>query len=190
MLDYNNLKRIYTELLGELDQDPKRAGLIESPARMAKAAIEMFEGAQHTNADVAEMFKKEFEIGSDDLVIVKDIECFSHCEHHGVLMYDMYISIAYLPKDGKVLGLSKFGRLAQMVCRRLQVQEKIGMDICEVLQACGLDDIAVIIDAKHGCMTARGIRSVGSSTRTTSLRGAFKENSALRSEVLRSIKVR
>ena len=110
-------------LLKALGDDPDREGLRETPARVARMYAEVFEGMSYSNDEIARMFSKTFDTGfsKDDFVLVKDIEAFSYCEHHLALMYDMKISVAYIPK-GKVLGLSKIARIADMACRRLQLQ--------------------------------------------------------------------
>ena len=172
------------ELLIALGDDPDREGLKETPKRVAKMYKDVFEGMTYTNEEIARKFDKCFTEASDDLVLIKDIDCFSYCEHHMALMYDMKVSVAYIPK-GKVIGLSKVARIADMVCKRLQLQERIGADIADILRMIlGVEDIAVCIEAKHSCMTARGIRKVNTSTRTNTLRGRFKTDSALRAEVL------
>lgn len=168
------------ELIGD---DPNRAGLKETPNRVARMFQEVFEGMQYTNAEIAEMFDKCFEdVDTDDLVVIKDISIFSYCEHHMALMYDMKVSVGYIPK-GKVIGLSKVARVVEMCGKRLQLQEKLGNDIYEVLSLMlGTDDIAVRITGKHSCMTARGIKNQNSVTETASLHGVFKQNSDLRKE--------
>ena len=113
------------QLLEALGENPDREGLVETPKRVAQMMEEMFEGIQYTNADIADMFGKTFDVDTNQMVIVKDITCFSHCEHHMALMYDMNISIGYIPR-GRVIGLSKMPRIAEMCCKRLQLQEKIG----------------------------------------------------------------
>ena len=122
------------------------------------------------------------------MVILKDIETFSLCEHHIALMYDMKVSVAYVPK-GKVIGLSKIVRLVDMVCKRLQLQEKIAEDIIEVIGLLnGSNDVAVHIKAKHSCLTARGIRNPSASTVTTNFGGIFNENVRLQENFLNQIK--
>ena len=107
---------------------------------------------------------------------MQDIPIFSYCEHHLALMYNMTVSIAYIP-DGKVLGLSKFARIADMVGKRLQLQERIGSDIAEIVQmATGSNDVLVVVQGEHSCMTARGIKKNGSKTVTTTMRGAFQKD--------------
>ena len=183
-----NLKKIeklVKKLLIELKDDPERDGLIETPKRVAKMYAEIFEGQLYTNKEIAEMFNKCFDnnkVKSDALVVEKDISAFSMCEHHVLPVFNMKIGIGYIPK-GKVIGLSKLNRIAQMVCKRLQLQEKIGEDIAEILELIlGTEDVAVFITANHMCVAMRGIKDIQSVTRSSCLRGAFKTNASLRSE--------
>lgn len=189
---YNMAKEINTQLIEEsvrnilvaLGDDPNREGLIETPKRVAKMYKEVFEGMLYTNEDIAHMFDKSFETEGvlNDLVIVKDIQIFSYCEHHLALMYNMKVHVGYLPK-GKVLGLSKVARIADMVGKRLQLQERIGADIADIMQmVTGCEDIIVVVEGEHSCMTARGIKSRGASTRTSTVRGAFMDDRSLRNE--------
>lgn len=186
MLNEEKMEKIFRDLLYEIDPNPNRDGLVETPKRMVGYFKELFEGALYSNKEIAEKFNKQFEIGGEDLVMVNNIEAYSHCEHHCALM-KLNINIAYIPVEGKVLGLSKFARIAELVCKRLQVQERIGMDICEILQLLGMKDIMVVIDGVHSCMTARGIKSRRSITRTNCLRGRFQYDTPLKNEVLNSI---
>lgn len=118
-----------------------------------------------------------------DMVVVKDIDVFSYCEHHMALMYDMKVTVAYIPK-GRVIGLSKIARIAQMAAKRLQLQERIGTDIAEIMQlATGSQDVAVFIEGCHSCMTARGIRKPGAKTVTQTLRGRFQTDASLQSRL-------
>ena len=171
-------------LLIALGEDINRPGLIETPHRVMKYWTELLEGSLYTNDEIADMFNKCFEAEeSSDLVLEKDIEIFSHCEHHLALMYDMKVHIAYIP-NGKVIGLSKMARIADMVSKRLQLQERIGSDINYIMRKIlGTEDVAVIIEGKHGCMTARGVKSRNALTRTACLEGKFKELPALRNEL-------
>jgi len=176
------------ELLKALGADLESPGMCETPERMAKYLMEVFEGQLYTNEEIAKKFDKQFEIGSDDLVIVKDITVFSHCEHHMALMYDGKIAIAYLPQDGKVLGLSKFARIAELVCKRFQVQERIVRDIAEVLTLLGMKDFMVVMyDTKHACMTTRGVKNYTSKTDALLTKGLFREKDQLEDRVLRSL---
>lgn len=172
-------------IIEALGDDPEREGLKDTPKRVARMYNEVFEGMNYTNDEIATMFDKTFEDeveysdNSGDMVIVKNIDIFSYCEHHLALMYDMKVTVAYLPKD-KVIGLSKIARIADMVAKRLQLQERIGSDIAEVMQKItGSEDVAVLIEGCHSCMTARGIKKTNAKTYTTTLRGRFKEDSAL-----------
>ena len=186
MLNDDELLKIIKELLVEIDPNPCREGLKETPKRMLGYFKELFEGSLYTNDEIAEKFNKQFDIGGDDLVMVNNIEAYSHCEHHCALMR-LNINIAYIPVEGRVLGLSKFARISQLVCKRLQVQERIGMDICDILQKLGMKDVMVVIDGVHSCMTARGIKSSRALTRTNCLRGRFVYDTPLKNEVLNSI---
>ena len=128
------IEKCIKQLLSLLDPDPDREGLQETPKRVAKYWMELLEGNLYTNDEIAEMYDKCFEhVTTDELVLEKDIEIFSHCEHHMALMYNMNVAIAYIPK-GKVIGLSKMARIAEMVAKRFQLQERIGEDISYVMR--------------------------------------------------------
>lgn len=179
------VERLIGELLCYMDPDASREGLKETPHRVFKYWNEMLEGQWVTNDEIAAdpRYNKCFEgEGSDALVVETHIKVFSHCEHHLALMYDLDISIGYIPK-GKVIGLSKMARIAEICSKRLQLQERIGEDIAEVLtKILGTDDVAVVITGKHGCMTARGIKSKDAVTRTACLHGRFRQVTDLRTE--------
>ena len=183
MINKELIEESIKNIIIALGDNPDREGLIETPKRVAKMYEEVFEGMNYSNDDIANMFNKCFEdTSTGDLVIVKDIPIFSYCEHHLALMYNMTVSIAYIP-NGKVLGLSKFARIADMVGKRLQLQERIGSDIAEIVQmATGSNDVLVVVQGEHSCMTARGIKSRGAKTRTATIRGAFNDNVELRKE--------
>lgn len=189
-------------ILEALGDDPDREGLKDTPKRVAKMYREVFEGMTYTNEEIAEKFNKTFALnkadeyddcdddcegierrkyktknGSSDMVIVRDIDIFSYCEHHLALMYDMKVTVAYIPKD-RVIGLSKIARVADMVSKRLQLQERIGSDIADIIQMItGTEDIAVFIEGCHSCMTARGIKKNNAKTYTQTLRGRFDNES-------------
>ena len=197
----DKMEKAFKDFLSVVD-DPERPGLIETPKRVVKYWCELLEGQLYTNQEIADMYNKCFDLETDeddaylssnsglkrDLVVETGIPIFSHCEHHLALMYDMSVTIAYIPKD-KVIGLSKMGRIAEMCGKRLKKKKKIGEDINEVMRlVLGTDDVAVIIEGKHGCMTARGVKSREALTRTACLRGAFNTNSNLRSELYSLIK--
>ncbi len=179
-IDTDAVKEHIRGLIVALGDDPEREGLRDTPERVARMYEEVFAGMNYTNREIAEMFDKTFEEDLDftdadsDFVLVRDIDVSSYCEHHMALMYDMKVSVAYVPA-GKVIGLSKIARIADMVCRRLQVQERIGTDIAEIISlVTGSEDVAVLIEGCHSCMTARGIKKANAMAVTSTLRGRFR----------------
>lgn len=171
-------------ILEAIGEDPDREGLQETPARVARMLEEVLAGTQYSNHEIAEMFGKTFEkpygYDNDEIVVVRDINVFSYCEHHMALMYDMKVNVAYIP-NGRVLGLSKIARICDMAARRLQLQERLGCDIADIIaEASGSDDIAVVISGCHSCMTARGIKNTDARTVTATYRGKFKTDYSLR----------
>ena len=187
MIDEKAIEEHIRGILVALGDDPEREGLKDTPKRVAKMCSEVFAGMNYTNHEIAEMFNKTFEDGADAVVaenpgrvvVVKDIDIFSYCEHHMALMYDMKVSVAYIPR-GRVIGLSKIARVCDMVGKRLQLQERIGEDIADIItEITGSEDVAVTIVGCHSCMSARGIRKEQAKTFTTELRGQFRENSNL-----------
>ena len=187
-IDKEAIKEHIRGILVALGDDPNREGLKETPDRVAKMYEEVFEGMNYSNHEIAQMFSKTFEDDLSvkdhkDMVIVKDIDIFSYCEHHMALMYDMKVTVAYVP-NGKVIGLSKIARIADMVAKRLQLQERIGSDIAEIMcEAAETDDVAVIIHGTHSCMSARGIKKEAASTVTTTFRGRFETDAAIQSQL-------
>ena len=184
-IDTEKIEYHIREILKALGDDPEREGLIDTPKRVAKMYEEVFEGMNYTNHEIAQMFDKTFEEDMDiktdskDMVVVKDIDIFSYCEHHMALMYDMKVTVAYIP-HGKVIGLSKIARIADMVGKRLQLQERIGTDIADIMTiVTGSEDIAILIEGCHSCMSARGIKKTNAKTFSSTLRGKFKENMSL-----------
>ena len=187
-IDKDAIREHVRGILIALGDDPDREGLKETPDRVARMYEEVFAGMNYTNDEIAEMygktFKEEDTRHTEDMVFVKDIEVFSYCEHHMALMYDMKVSIAYLPKD-KLIGLSKLARIADMVARRLQLQERIGTDIAYIVsKVTGSEDVAVLIEANHSCMTARGMKKPGTKTFTTTFRGKFENDITLQNKLL------
>ena len=190
-IDVERIEAAVREILLALGDDPERAGLVDTPKRVAKMYEQVFAGMTYTNAELVELFGVTFEEeglaqNESDIVVVRDIPIFSYCEHHLALMYDMEVTIAYLPKE-KVIGLSKLARIADMVGRRLQLQERIGKEIAEIVGTITESDaVCVLITGAHSCMTARGICKPGSKTTTITYEGsAFVDNRALRQEFSR-----
>ena len=184
-IDKEAVKEHIRGLLVALGENPDREGLKDTPDRVARMYEEVFEGIGYSNHEIAQMFHKtfeddlEFEDGGQDMVIVKDIDIFSYCEHHLALMYDMKVTVAYLPA-GKVIGLSKIARIADMVSKRLQLQERIGSDIADIItEVTGSEDVAVLIEGCHSCRTARGIKQPNAKTYTTTFRGRFRTDLSL-----------
>ena len=189
-IDVQAIEEHIRGILIALGDDPEREGLKYTPKRVAKMYEDIYKGMCHTNDEIAEMLNTTFEddlaLGNaeNDLVFMKDIEIFSHCEHHLALMYNMKVAVAYIPKQ-KVIGLSKIARIADMAGRRLQLQERIGSDIAEILQKITeSEDVAVIIQGEHGCMTTRGIQKPGAKTITTTLRGRFNTDPMLNNKLM------
>ena len=189
-IDTEAIKEHIRVILIALGDNPDREGLKDTPDRVARMYEEVFEGMNYSNHEIAQMFNKTFsdelhyEVAGQDMVMVKDIDIFSYCEHHLALMYDMKVAVAYIP-NGKVIGLSKIARIADMVGKRLQLQERIGSDIAEILQEIlDSEDVAVIIEGTHSCMSARGIKKSAATTRTYTLRGKFKEDKLLQMRLL------
>ena len=181
--NYELVKESVRNILIGIGENPDRPGLIETPDRVARMYKEVLAGIQYSNDEIAEMFDKCFDdVQTNDLVVIGNIPIFSYCEHHMALMYNMKVSIGYIP-NGKVIGLSKAARIADMVGRRLQLQERIGTDICDIMQkVLNTEDVMVVIEGEHSCMTARGIKKPGTITRTASIRGAFRDDYNLRDE--------
>ena len=182
-INKEKIEKAVLEIIEALGDDPKREGLIETPKRVALMYEEMFEGMNYTNEEIAAMFNKCFEESkADDLVAIKDIPIFSHCEHHLAIVYNMKVSVVYL-SNKKVIGLSKVARIADMVGKRLQLQERIGTDIAEILEmVLNTKDIMVVIEAEHTCLSSRGIKARGTITKTATIRGKFRRNSDMRRE--------
>jgi GTP cyclohydrolase I len=160
-------------LIGYMGEDPDREGLLDTPRRVVKAYDEMFGGYRRdAAADLARVFE---EVGGyDDIVLVRDIPFFSHCEHHIVPFYGK-VHAAYYPSAG-VVGLSKIARVVDIYARRLQTQENLTAEIAQALEtALKPRGVAVMIEAEHMCMTMRGIQKAGVSTLTTQFTGIFRE---------------
>lgn len=183
-----NLKQIEEAvklILEAIGEDPNREGLLDTPKRVAKMYGEVFSGL---NEDPSEHFKTVFGEDHEELVLVKDIPFYSMCEHHLVPFYGK-AHVAYIPKGGKVTGLSKLARAVEAVAKRPQLQERITSTIADSIND-SLDPhgVMVVVEAEHMCMTMRGIKKPGSKTVTSAVRGVFRSDKAARSEVLSLIK--
>lgn len=192
-IDKKAIEKHIRGILVALGDDPEREGLKDTPKRVAKMYEEVFRGMNYSNEEIAKMFNKTFKndfentSNSSDMVVVRDINIFSYCEHHLAIMYNMKVHVAYIPKE-KVIGLSKIARIADMVGRRLQLQERISSDIADIMtMITGSSDIAVFIEGNHSCMTARGINKANTKTTTTTFRGQFSNDSNLQNRFLNMI---
>ncbi|MBN2222232.1 MAG: GTP cyclohydrolase I FolE [Vallitaleaceae bacterium] len=190
MIDKKAIEEHIKGILIALGDDPNREGLIDTPKRVASMYAEVFEGMNYSNDEIVAMLDKTFEEDLDlmedskDMVLMKDIEIFSFCEHHIALMYNMKVTVAYLP-NGKVIGLSKMARIADLVSKRLQLQERIGSDIAYIMQKITeSEDVAVIIQGEHSCMSTRGIRKTQAKTITTTLKGRFQSDDHLYTKLM------
>lgn len=169
-------------LLQYIGEDPSRGGLIETPARVAKAWKEWGSGYDKNPADILKTFEDGAE-GVDEMVVVKDIPFYTHCEHHMAPFFGT-ATIGYLPNQ-KIVGLSKLSRLLDIYAKRLQVQERLGCQVADaIMQHLEALGCGVVITARHLCMESRGIEKQGSETVTSALRGVFKNDSAVRAEFL------
>ena len=182
--DFKKVKTAVATIITALGGDVNSDSLKDTPKRVAKMYEEIFQGMRYTNDELVELFGKCFdEPNARDLVVVSNIPAFSYCEHHMALMYNMKISVAYIP-DERVIGLSKIARIVDLVTRRLQLQERIGQDVAYIIEKiCNTHDVMVVVDGEHSCMTARGIKKPGTVTHSAVLHGRFRDSQALRQEV-------
>jgi len=183
--DQARAEKAVTELLLALGEDPARDGLRETPARVARALAENFAGLWQSPEDV---LTTSFDIGHEELVIIKDIDVFSHCEHH-LTPFHGVAHVGYIP-SGRITGLSKIARLVDMFARRPQVQERMTSQIAdalvEILQPAG---VIVIIECEHLCMSMRGVRKTEARTITSAVRGKLRDP-ATRAEAISLITTR
>ncbi|MCX4724807.1 GTP cyclohydrolase I FolE [Streptomyces sp. NPDC090052] len=175
------------ELLIAVGEDPDREGLLETPARVARAYKEIFAGLRQKPEDV---LTTTFDLGHDEMVLVKDIEVQSHCEHH-LVPFTGVAHVGYIPSsDGKITGLSKLARLVDVFARRPQVQERLTTQVAEslmdILEPRG---VIVVIECEHMCMTMRGVRKPGAKTITSAVRGQLRD-AATRAEAMSLIMAR
>ena len=180
-----SLQQHYTAILEELGENPNREGLLDTPKRAAKAMQYLCKGYQQTLEEV--VGDALFSSDNSEVVLVKDIELYSLCEHH-ILPFIGKVHVAYLP-NGKVLGLSKIARIVDMFARRLQIQENLTHEIAEAIEKItGAFGVAVVIEAKHMCMMMRGVEKQNSVMITSVMLGEFRNNATTRAEFLSLIK--
>ncbi len=179
-VDLPRIEKAVREILAAVGEDPDREGLLETPSRVARMYAEMFSGLK---TDPGIHLKKVFTEKYDEVVLVRDIDFCSMCEHH-LLPFTGKAHVGYLP-DGKVVGLSKLARVVEEVARRPQVQERMTEAIADLIESkLSARGVAVVLEASHSCMTIRGIRRPGSLCMTSAMRGVFRNDLASRAEIL------
>ncbi len=180
-LDTVSTEELYRELIRRLGEDPTRDGLLRTPERMEKSMAYLTRGYQQTVEEV--LHNALFDVDYDEMVIVKDIEFYSLCEHH-LLPFFGKAHVAYVP-HGKVIGLSKIARLVDVFARRLQVQERLTRQVAESIdEAIHPQGVAVILEGQHLCMMMRGVEKQSSWTTTSAMLGVFKTQMQTRNEFL------
>jgi len=186
--DAHSLEAIGEGVVGTLNaigEDPKREGLLKTPERVAKAMLFLTQGYAQSASEILQ--SAVFEESYDEMILVKDIEIYSMCEHHMVPFFGK-AHVAYIP-DGRIVGLSKIPRVVDVFARRLQVQERLTLQIRDAIEeALRPQGVAVVIEATHLCMVMRGVQKQNSITTTSSMSGPFLENTHTRAELMRLIK--
>jgi GTP cyclohydrolase I len=185
LVDLPRIEAAVREILVAIGEDPTRDGLIQTPARVARAMAEQFAGLRQRPSDV---LSTVFDADHDEMIIVKDIELYSTCEHHLVPFHGV-AHVGYIPNvKGQITGLSKIARLVDMFAKRPQVQERLTSQIAdamqEILEPRG---VIVVVECEHLCMSMRGVRKPGARTVTSAVRGAFRDSDRTRTEALRLI---
>ena len=182
-VDADRIEKAVLEILHALGEDVNREGLKDTPQRVAKMYTELLGGAHLDPAENLRVFTEEY----DEIVLLRDIPFCSVCEHH-MMPFIGKAHVAYLP-DGKVLGLSKIARIVECYARRLQVQERMTVQVADfMMESLKPKGVAVVIEASHSCMTVRGVRKEGSQMVTSAVRGIFKSDPRTRSEVMSLIR--
>jgi GTP cyclohydrolase I len=180
--DHARIEKAVREILAAIGEDPDRDGLLDTPARVARAYAEQFAGLGQRPEDV---LTTVFDADHDEMVLVRDIEVYSTCEHHLVPFHGL-AHIGYIPNDrGQVTGLSKLARLVDVYARRPQVQERMTSQIADALmRVLEPRGVIVVVEAEHLCMTMRGVRKPGAKTFTSAVRGIFREDDKTRAEAM------
>ncbi len=180
-MDLPRIERAVREILLAVGEDPDREGLVETPARVARMYQEVFWGLSR---DVAKDIKVFNEPGNDEMILIGDIPFYSMCEHH-LLPFFGKAHVVYIPRDGRILGLSKVARIVDTLSRKPQLQERLTSEIADtILLAVNPLSVCVVIEAEHLCMTMRGIRKPGSKTVTSAMRGGCRTDAKTRAEAL------
>ena len=181
MVDKERVKAAVREILFAIGDNPDREGLLETPDRVARMYEEIFEGLHKDPKELVKVFQ---EGSHEEMVLVKDIPLYSMCEHH-LLPFVGVAHVVYIPKKGKIMGLSKLARIVDLVAKKPQLQERLSSQVADVImEAIQPLGVAVVVEAEHLCMTMRGIKKPGSKTITSALRGIIKTDARTRSEVM------
>lgn len=185
MVDHDKIKKAVRMILEAIGEDPEREGLTETPDRVARMYNEIFSGlCEDPEIHLEKIFSEQHE----EMIIVKDIPLYSMCEHHLLPFYGK-AHVAYIPKDGKVTGLSKLARVVEGYAKRPQLQERLTSQIADsIMQRLNAQGALVVVEAEHMCMTFRGVKKPGSKTVTSAVRGLFRRNKATRAEAFALIK--
>jgi GTP cyclohydrolase IA len=181
-VDSARIEKAVREILIAIGEDPDRGGLQDTPARVARAYAEQFAGLRQTPEDV---LTTVFDAGHDEMVLVRDIEVYSTCEHHLVPFHGV-AHVGYIPNEkGQITGLSKLARLVDVYARRPQVQERMTSQIADALmRVLEPRGVIVVIECEHLCMTMRGVRKPGAKTTTSAVRGLFRDSDRTRAEAM------
>ena len=184
-MDRERIENAVREILIAVGEDPDREGLLETPSRVARMYEEVFSGLETDPERFLKIFSEE---KNDEMVVVRDIPLYSMCEHH-LLPFVGKAHIVYIPKEGKVIGLSKLARIVDCFARRPQIQERLTSQIADFLMdRLEPHGVAVVIEAEHLCMTMRGARAAGAKTKTSALRGVMKSDARTRAEAMSLLK--
>ncbi|MGI6453858.1 MAG: GTP cyclohydrolase I FolE [Syntrophomonadaceae bacterium] len=180
-IDKEKIEEAVGLILQALGEDPQREGLVDTPKRVARMYEEIFSGL---DSDPKDLLTVSFSEYHDELVLVRDIPLYSMCEHHLLPFYGQ-AHVAYIPKGGKIVGISKLARVVDAFAKRPQLQERLTSQIADcIFEALNPFGVAVVIQAEHMCMTMRGIKKPGAQTVTSAVRGVFETSSRTRSELL------
>lgn len=180
-MDKQRIEAAVREILIAIGEDPDREGLVETPARVARMYEEIFSGLEDEPKRHLKIFNEN---GNEEMVVVRDIPLYSMCEHH-LIPFVGKAHIAYIPSQGRVIGLSKLARIVDSFAKRPQLQERLTAQIADFLdENLKPMGVAVVVEAEHLCMTMRGARASGAQTRTSALRGAMRSDSKTRAEAM------
>jgi len=181
MIDKERIKAAVREILTAIGENPDREGLLETPDRVARMYEEIFAGLHKDPRHDIKVFQEE---NHEEMVLVKDIPLYSVCEHH-LVPFMGTAHVVYIPKKGKIMGLSKLARIVDTVAKKPQLQERLTSEVADIImETVNPHGVAVVVEAEHLCMTMRGIKKPGSKTVTSALRGTVKADARTRAEVM------